>query len=120
MKKQVKIEIKGERESAQEFVNAWHKAEKKEASESPVDHIYFGSLETLLKVLSPRRLEALKKLHNAGPLSIKALAEMLKRDYKNIYEDIKALERVGLVVKTEKVLIAVPWDKISAEIQLAA
>jgi len=119
MKHDIKIEIKGEKESAREFVRAWQKAERGETVETPVDRLYFPDLETLLRTLTTRRLELMKMLHSTGALSIRALAGLVKRDYKNVYQDIKALEAVGLVIRVEKGF-SVPWERIVAEIPLAA
>jgi predicted transcriptional regulator len=116
MKKNIRIEIKDEKESAGEFVHAWHRAEKGEPPEEPVSRIYFQDLETLLKILTPRRLELLKVLHDKGNMSIRALAAVLKRDYKNVYQDVKSL---GLIV-TSKNVLSVPWERIVADIRLAA
>jgi len=120
MKKQIKIELKGEKESAQEFIEAWHKAERHESLDQPVDRLYFHDLATLLKFLTPRRLEALKTLHNTGPCSIRALAKKLERDYKNVYHDVHEMERIGLVSRDRNGLLYVPWNRIFAEVLLAA
>jgi predicted transcriptional regulator len=45
---------------------------------------------------------------------------MLRRDYKNVHQDIEMLKRIGLVEETESGLVAAPFDKIIAEIKLAA
>lgn len=82
MKRNVRIEIRNEKESAQDFVNAWHRAQKGMAPEQPVDRIYFKDLNTLLRVLTPRRMEAIKAVHDNGPVSFRALAKFLGRDYK--------------------------------------
>lgn len=119
MKDDIKIEIKGEKESAGEFVRAWKRAERGEPVEEPVDRLYFPDLETLLRTLTVRRLELLKLLHGTGTSSIRSLAALTKRDYKNVHQDIKALESAGLVIRTEKGF-SVPWSRIVAEIPLAA
>jgi predicted transcriptional regulator len=119
MKEGIKIEIKDASESAQDFVRAWHRAERGEAALEPADRLYFPNIETLLRTLTPRRLELMKLLHSAGILSIRALAGLAKRDYKNVYRDIKTLESVGLAVRTDRGF-SVPWERIVAEIPLAA
>lgn len=116
----IKIQIKREKESAQEFVEAWKKAEKGIIPEEPVQRIYFQDLPTLLRILTPRRLDLLKRLYDQGPMSIRALAKMLQRDYKNVHQDVKALEQTGLVFRTSEQTISVPWGRILAEISLAA
>jgi predicted transcriptional regulator len=119
MAKDIRIEIRGEGESAHEFVDAWHRAERGESPEEPVSRICFQNLETLLKTLTPRRFELLKVLHDSGDMSIRALAALLKRDYKNVYQDVQTLKAVGLVVAARGGFSA-PWERIVAEISLAA
>ena len=120
MDKNFRIEIREEEESVQEFVKAWRRAEAGEPSEEPAERLYFQDLGALLKVLTPRRLELLKVLHLAGPESVRALAKRLKRDYKNVYQDVQMLERVGLIVRTADKRLSAPWEKVVAEIKLAA
>ena len=47
--------------------------------------------------LSERRMELLDFIFSHNPGSIKELSEQLNRDYKNVYDDIKALEKAGLI-----------------------
>lgn len=51
----------------------------------------------LLALLTPRRLEVLKTLRKKGPLSVRALAKTVERDYKNVHVDTRALEEAGLL-----------------------
>ncbi|HLO24896.1 MAG TPA: helix-turn-helix domain-containing protein [Geobacteraceae bacterium] len=120
MDKNIRVEIRGEDESAQEFVKAWRRAEAAQPAEEPLERLYFQDLGTLLQVLTPRRLELLKALHGAGPESVRALAKRLKRDYKNVHRDVHALEQVGLLVRTADKRLTAPWEKVVAEIRLAA
>jgi len=107
-------------ESARDFIEAWKQAEKGIIPAEPVQRLYFQDLQTLLKVLTPRRLELLKKLYHQRPMSIRALSKYLDRDYKNVYQDIQALEQAGLVSRTSAQTLSVPWGRILAEISLAA
>lgn len=120
MKKNVRIEIRNEEESAQDFVKAWRRAQKGMTPEQPVDRIYFKDLNTLLRVLTPRRMEAIKAVHDNGPMSIRALAKALGRDYKNVHKDMQEMERIGIVIRDRKGLLIVPWRSIIAELALAA
>ncbi len=120
MKRRIGISIKGERESAHEFVEAWRRAEQGQPPQQPVERLYFEDLATMLKVLTPRRLEALKILSQTGPLSVRALARATKRDYKNVHRDAGALERVGLLARSADGRLTAPWNSIVAEISLAA
>lgn len=120
MKKNIRIEVKDERESAQEFVKAWHRAENGYAAEQPLERIYFKDLTTLLKIMTPRRMEALKILHDQGPMSVRTLAKTLGRDYKNVHNDMQEMEKIGIAVRDKKELLSVPWHSIVAELELAA
>lgn len=120
MTKNIRVEIRSEEESAQEFVKAWRRAEAGEPAEKPTERLYFQDLAALLQVLTPRRLELLKVLHDAGPESVRGLAKRLGRDYKNVHTDAQALEKVGLVVRTADKRLTAPWEKVVAEIRLAA
>lgn len=120
MKKNIRIEIRDEKGSAQDFVKAWRRAEKGLTPERPADRLYFKDLRTLLRMITPRRLEALKTLHDEGPMSVRALAKALRRDYKNVHKDMQEMERIGIVVRDKKGLLMVPWQSIVAELALAA
>ena len=120
MKKHLLVGIKGVRESAQEFVEAWRRAEQGRSVEQPMERLYFEDLATMLRVLTPRRLEVLKVVHEVGPVSVRGLAGRMKRDYKNVHHDLQVLERAGLVTRSPDGKLTVPWNKIIAEIALAA
>jgi len=74
----------------------------------------------LLAVITPRRLEVLKALRQQGPMSVRALAKTLARDYKNVHADTRALEAVGLLERTESGALQAPWDVIDAHLSLVA
>ena len=120
MDRDFRIEIKDNETALKEFSEIWKKAERGDLPDRPVERLYFQDLATLLKVLSPRRLEALTVLHKTGPQSVRALAKRLRRDYKNVHRDIQLLERIGLVARDREGLATVPWERIVAEIRLAA
>ncbi len=119
MSKNIKIEVKRVEESAMEVIGAWERAEQGLAPEEPIERLYFQSLETLLSVLTTRRLELLKVLHESGPSSVRSLAKKLSRDYKNVHQDIALLEKVGLIQRKDG-KVSAPWERIIAEIRLAA
>jgi len=51
----------------------------------------------VFETLSPRRVELLEYLMNNEVKSIRTLAEALHRNYKNVYDDMTALSKYGLV-----------------------
>jgi predicted transcriptional regulator len=88
--------------------------------EQPVERVYFHDVKTFLKYITPKRFELLDNLHHNGATSVRALAKLLNRHYKNVFDDVKLLEQIGLVEKDETGLYSVPWDEVSASFKLAA
>ncbi|MBI1867971.1 MAG: MarR family transcriptional regulator [Methylocystis sp.] len=78
-------------------------------------HISFESMEGLLKVLTPNRWRLLRALRNRGPLSVRALARSLDRDYRGAHADVALLIDAGLIERNEQGAIFVPWTRITAE-----
>lgn len=56
----------------------------------------------IFEVLSPKRMEMLEYLMANEVSSIKALASALHRDYKNVYDDLKAMSKYDLIDLTER------------------
>ena len=119
MRKQIKIGVDASATTAKDFIEAWKRAERGEKVQEQ-NMLHFESLELLLKELTPARWALLKKLHANGPLSIRALANNLGRDYKNVHTDVRRLENVGLIGRTKDDRIIVPWDIVEARLLLAA
>jgi predicted transcriptional regulator len=57
----------------------------------------FPNFEILGRVISPARLELLSVIRKDKPKSIQALSRLVKRDFKNVYHDVKALAEAGLI-----------------------
>jgi predicted transcriptional regulator len=60
------------------------------------EKIVLKSLDIYL-MISPKRMELLDYLATHSIDSIKVLAKELKRDYKNVYDDIRAMEKFDLI-----------------------
>ena len=119
MKKQITIGVGEAATTAKEFIDAWKLAERGETIQEK-HQLHFENLELLLKMLTPGRWALLKKLHANGPMSIRALAKDLGRDYKNVHTDVRRLENIGLIARTNNNRIKVPWDIVEARLLLAA
>ncbi len=111
MKRDIKIGIKSDDEFFAEAREIARKLDTGWRPEQPVERLYFESLSTLLKYLPPKRFELLNTLHAMGDVSIKALAKKLHRQYRNVFDDVKILERLGLVEKDDQSRFFVPWDE---------
>jgi len=98
--KQVKLDIQSENE----FIRETAKAMKDMAagkSVKPDSVISFDSLKTMRKFITDERLKILKTIRRDHPASIYALAKILKRDTKNVSDDVHYLSELGLL-KLEK------------------
>jgi predicted transcriptional regulator len=60
-------------------------------------HLSFENWQALFNVLTPKRYELLRHVHQHPEQSIRALARALGRDYKRVHEDVKALAEAGLL-----------------------
>jgi predicted transcriptional regulator len=99
------------------FEAAWHLATGR-GTPATLDRLGFADLPLLLKTLSPARWQLLARLRREGPMSVRALAKRLARDYKNVHTDVGQLLQLGLIERTGKFLIRVPWDAVRAELRL--
>lgn len=117
--KKIKIGIKDVKTALDDFVKTAEsiKQGRKVKKETGV---YFSSFEAFRKALTPKRLELLHIIKTKTPSSINQLARLTKRDIKNVAEDVKYLNQVGLVEKTEKpgkkICPSVSYNKIMLEI----
>jgi predicted transcriptional regulator len=118
--KKISIGVGSVEEATSEVIEAWHRAERGETPLEPTAKVLFTDLETLLRILTPRRFELLKQLRQTGPTSIRALSKALGRDYKNVHADVAELVQIGLIERTDEGLVQVPWDEIDAHLRLAA
>jgi predicted transcriptional regulator len=119
MTKKIQIGVSDSTCTARDFIDAWKRAERGEKMETQ-QRLNFENLETLLQALTPGRWVLLKTLRTNGPMSIRALAKALGRDYKNVHKDVRRLESIGLIGRTQDDKVEVPWDIIEARLRLAA
>ena len=116
--KKIKIGIKDVKTALREFAEKAEAIERGEKARKE-SGVYFTSFEAFRKILTPRRLELLHIIKTRKPASINELARMSKRDVKNVAEDVKYLEVIGLIEKKEtdhKTAPVTKYDKIALEI----
>ena len=119
-KRDLKIGIKSDREFFDELKLVADQLDSGWLPEKTVERLYFDNLPGLLKHLTPKRFELLAELRRMGHASINGLAKHLHRQYRNVFDDVKAMERLGLVEKDGSGHFYVPWDEIDATFRLAA
>jgi len=116
-KKKLIVKVSSLEDSLAKFKNVWERAENGEKFSLPVEVLSFENASTLMKTLSPKRLELLQMLHALGASSIRQLAKELHRDYSNVHQDVKALNQIGVVL-TEDHKYYVSWETIVTEFSL--
>jgi len=80
---------------------------------APADYrLNFASAAQLLSELPPRRLDTLREVKRAGPVSIYAVAKALSRNYSNVHADVQKLIEHGLVEKDGSGRVFVPWADV--------
>jgi predicted transcriptional regulator len=119
-KRDLKIGIKNNEEFFDELKELAGRIDAGWLPDKPVERLYFDDLPSLLKHLTPKRFELLAELRRMGHASINALAKQLHRQYRNVFDDVKTMERLGLVEKDSSGHFFVPWDEIDATFRLAA
>lgn len=120
MKRDFKVGIVSEEEYNREISEILTNADKGIFPDKPVERVYFGDMKTFLEYITPKRFVLMDTLHKSGPMTIYALAKLLHRHYKNVHDDVKALENIGLVEKDESGRYVAPWEEITATTRLAA
>ncbi|HLE08780.1 MAG TPA: hypothetical protein VI914_04055 [Thermodesulfobacteriota bacterium] len=116
--RKVRIGIKGLEEALGDAKEAMKKLKRGEKAKKERG-IYFTSIEAFRKALTPKRLELLHSIKTKRPESINELARMVKRDVKNVADDIRYLDQIGLIEKREKARKTAPvveYDRIELEI----
>jgi predicted transcriptional regulator len=94
--KKIDIGIKGLEESLQDFARAWKALES--GKRIKLDKgIYFDSIDDMRSVLTNNRLLIIKAIRKHRPKSIYELAKHLRRDLKNVNQDLRLLSDIGLV-----------------------
>lgn len=117
-KRQLTIKVSTLKEAISEVKDTWKRHKQGEKLDTPIETLRFENTLTLMKTLTPKRLELLQQLHTLGKMSIRALAKELEREYSNVHQDVKALHYVGLVLQDNTGKYYVPWDKIVTEIPM--
>lgn len=100
------------------FATAWHALERGE----PVtrDHVTFLAIGDFTAAMSPRRIELLRHLRRAGPMSVRRLSLELGRDYKSVHREVARLADAGLIDRPARDEVAVEWDRAVTALDLAA
>lgn len=111
----VQVNVGSLADMGERFIGAWNRAAAGERVQET--HVTFLDVKTMLDALSPRRLELLRHVRQHGADNVRELAQSLKRDYKNVHQDVAVLHSAGLLVRDGRRLTA-PWDELQANVSL--
>lgn len=91
-----------------------------ERGEEPTPYfgVGFADIGQLFAVFTPRRWDLLAVLREDGPMSIAELARRVKRDYKNVHNDVEKLAEWQAIEKDEKGRVVAPYSEIVVDVRL--
>lgn len=81
-------------------------------------HISFASVDLLWKVLAPKRMELVRAMTGAGPITIREAARRVQRDVKAVHGDIHALLKAGVLDRTKDGKVVFPYDAVHVDFVL--
>ncbi len=98
--REVLIRVESLEDAGERFAGAYKqiKQGKKLAKE---EVLAFENIETLRKVLTSKRIVLLRLVREKQPKTIYQLAKLSNRAYANVFQDVKLLEKLGLIVLQE-------------------
>lgn len=86
---------------------------------APDYHLSFESARSLFADLTPARVDLLDTLRKFGPCSVYALAKSAERNYSNVHADVRRLEELGLIERTNEDAVFVPYESVEILLPLA-
>ena len=89
----------------QRFIGAWNAAEA--GAHGQRDNVTFLGLSAFMAAMSPRRLDLMRHLRRAGPMSVRRLSQELRRDYKSVHGEVARLADAGLIERSASDEVAV-------------
>jgi predicted transcriptional regulator len=105
-------DIKGDLEA---FTAAWKRAEAGDLRQERI--LSFESWEGLASVMTGERHRLLRHLHAHPERSVNALANALKRQYRRVHDDVRILEKAGLLDRSHGD-VRTTVDRLTAEVVL--
>lgn len=101
--------------------SALNRAERWEQGEEVPHVVNFQDASRLQRVLTPRRLELVRSLMEEPAESIRALADRLDRDVRQVHDDLQILSEYRIVHYREAGSAKqpyVPYDTVKIEVEL--
>jgi predicted transcriptional regulator len=94
--KKIKVQIKSLDNALDEFVHVAKQVEKGHKPKAK-KATYIADAETARAIFTESRLKVIHAIKAKAPKSIYELAKVLKRDFKNVYDDVVFLAEIGIL-----------------------
>jgi predicted transcriptional regulator len=85
---------------------------------APYYGVGFKNVSQMLSVFTEKRWDLLAALRENGPASIAELARIVKRDYKNVHNDVERLMEWLAIEKNDQGKIYTPYSEIIVDVHL--
>ena len=118
--KQVKIRNRSV-DDLDNFVATGEAIERGEAVKKQPAGVSFSDLDAFHKALTQKRLQLLHVIRQEKPTSIHNLAQIVRRDSRNVFEDVKYLTQIGLLelkVNNDYLFPIVDYERIQLIIEV--
>ncbi|MGB3918329.1 MAG: transcriptional regulator [Thiothrix litoralis] len=115
MNRKLIISITSEADAMQDFKAGFLQAFK--TGEVQDEYIYFTSPARLFQKITPKRWELIEKLQEAGMVSIRELARLLRRDIRRVHDDVVVLAEEG-IIERDAGGVFVPFAEIHTDFTL--
>ena len=99
--KKITIQIKSLDDALDDFTNLAEKIHSGEKVKPQPKGIYLADVETVRAIFTEGRMKIVNILKEKEPKSIYALAKILKRDFKNVHDDVSFLAQLGILTLKE-------------------
>ena len=82
--------------------------------------ITFATHELMWKVLTPKRWNILSAMTGRGALGVREISRLVERDVKGVHTDLKALEKAGILQRSDGVKYLFPYRSVHVDFVLKA
>lgn len=85
---------------------------------APYFGVGFSDVGQFFAVFTPRRWDLLAALREGGPMTIAELARHVRRDYKNVYNDVMKLSEWHALERDDQGRVFAPYSDIAVDVHL--
>lgn len=110
--RRIEIDVMNPQEEQAELLAWASRVDAGEVMGEAQPHLRFSNYDQLHAALTDKRMALLEYVALNEGLNIRQLAAALKRDYKNVYDDVRRLKSLGLLEQSAADGVSAPFDDI--------